>query len=136
MKKLFLDTNILIDILLERCDYKEGSVIMSMGKEEGYEICVSVLTMANLAYILRKTLKGEALYTAIENITQSVTVLSLTSADFEHAVRLRSNDFEDALQYYCAQANMCDAIITRNKKDFLFSSLPVFSPIEYIEKKM
>jgi predicted nucleic acid-binding protein len=42
-------------------------------------------------------------------------------------------DFEDAIQYYCAEANSMNAIITRNEKDFRNSKLPVYSPKKFLE---
>ena len=42
-------------------------------------------------------------------------------------------DFEDMLQYVCAKEHGCDAIITRNKKDFIFSTLPLYTPTEFLQ---
>lgn len=128
MKRIFIDTNILIDLLLKREGYTAAANILTIREEK----IVSVLTMANIAYILRKTLKGDSLYAALEKLSNLVSVESLTTKDYQDALNLKAVDFEDALQYFCAYSSGCDVIITRNKKDFTFSRLPVLSPDEYL----
>lgn len=45
-------------------------------------------------------------------------------------------DFEDAIIYFSALNNNIDLIITRNKKDFIKSGLPVLSPEEFLSRFM
>lgn len=92
----------------------------------------SVLTLANVAYILRKSLIGDALYVEMEKIANLLNVADLTKEHFLSALTLKSKDFEDALQYFCACSNDCEIIITRNKKDFSFSAIDVFTPEEFL----
>ena len=130
--KLFIDTNIIVDVLTRRKGYEASSFILSLGNRDGYKLYASVLTMANIVYIMRQVLKGEALYTKLHSLNNIFEVASTTSAHYYSALELKATDFEDALQYFCALSCSCDVIITRNKKDFSFSSLPVMSPEEFI----
>lgn len=88
--------------------------------------------MANVAYILRKKLIGEDLYTEMIKLSKLLNVVSITKDDFAAALELKARDFEDALQYYCARTNNCEIIVTRNKKDFTFSSVAVLTPEEFL----
>lgn len=133
MKKVFIDTNVIIDLLLKREGYETAARILSLGKEAKYSLYVSVLTMANIAYILRKVLRGKQLYDALRKLSSIITVLSITDKDYEAALQLEATDFEDALQYFCACAYGCEIIVTRNEKDFTFSNLMVVSPDNFIE---
>ena len=132
MKKIFIDTNVIIDLLLKRDGYAEAALIMESGKQSIISLHASVLTMANLAYILRKELKGESLYQALRTISSLIHVTTLTDKDFQAAIELKANDFEDALQYFCAFSNNCECIITRNEKDFSFSKIQVLSTKDFL----
>lgn len=88
--------------------------------------------MANLAYILRKSLKGDSFYAEMRKLSCLVNVADTTNNHFLSALDLQAKDFEDALQYYCAISNECDIIVTRNKKDFAFSSISVLTPEELL----
>lgn len=129
MKTYFLDTNVLIDFLAYRKDYKDAAIVLRKAKAKEFKVCTSVLSMANAAYILRKDLKGDALYDTLQ-VLSFIEVVSMTKSDYAQAVALRAKDFEDALQYFAAVSSKCDAIVTRNAKDFPFSKLPVISPAD------
>jgi predicted nucleic acid-binding protein len=75
---------------------------------------------------LSKLIKYKAMVVLLE-LNDKITELALSDESF--------NDFEDALQYYTAIENEIDIIITRNKKDFKNSRLPVLSAKEYLSIK-
>jgi predicted nucleic acid-binding protein len=131
--KFFIDTNVLLDMLLHREDWESAARIMSLSDlSSGIVLSVSVLTMANVAYIARHRFHGKALYDCLEKASESLKVEPMDGDTLKQAISLRANDFEDALQYVCALDSKCDIIVTRNKKDFRFSKLRVLSPDELI----
>ena len=132
MKKIFIDTNIIIDVLMKREGYLSSAKVLALAKNEDESLFVSVLTMANIAYILRKTLKGDRFYKEMAELSDLLNVVDVTKEHFLFALELQAKDFEDALQYYCAISNMCDVLVTRNKKDFCFSSMEVMTPEELL----
>ena len=132
MKKIFIDTNIIIDVLMKREGYLSSAKVLASAKNEDESLFVSVLTMANIAYILRKTLKGDRFYKEMAVLSDLLSVVDVTKEHFLFALELQAKDFEDALQYYCAISNMCDVLVTRNKKDFCFSSMEVMTPEELL----
>ena len=135
MKRIFIDTNVIIDVLMQRDGYLSSARVLALAKNEDTTLFVSVLTMANLAYILRKSLKGDSFYAEMRKLSCLVNVADTTNDHFLSALDLQAKDFEDALQYYCALDNSCDVIITRNKKDFTFSAIPVQTPEEYFDSE-
>lgn len=97
-------------------------------------LCTSVLSMANVAYILRKKLQGDTLYVELGKLSKFVITVGLSAEDYEQALQLKAKDFEDALHYFCALSNECTAIVTRNKKDFKYSTIKVLSPEEFLRE--
>ena len=133
MKKVFLDTNVVLDLILER-EYKhEVAQIFAMCEQSLIVLYVSFLTIANLAYIVRKSRTQRQLRTIIADLKLFVNVLPMTDEQLCCALLVDGRDFEDILQYECAKAFGCDVIVSRNKKDFSFSELQVLTPSEYLE---
>ena len=132
MKRIFIDTNVIIDVLMRREGYLSSARVLALSKEKDIFLFVSVLTMANIAYILRKTLRGNDFYNEMKKLSCLLNVVDTTNGHFLSALELQAKDFEDALQYYCAVSNQCEIIVTRNKKDFNFSSINVLTPEELL----
>ncbi len=135
MKKLFVDTNIVIDLFTRRKPYfKEAERLFSLADRKKIEISVSALTIANVSYILmkhfdtgkvRKVLRKIRLVVKVFPLDDKVIGLALNDDNFK--------DFEDAMQYYTAVENEQDIIITRNSKDYKSSVIPVMSALEFLE---
>lgn len=132
--KIFLDTNILLDFVTERTGVEEACDILQLGEEGRVNLSTSYLTMANTAYVARKGRTREELYAVLAGLTEMMQVLSMDEMQLQQAIEQPVTDFEDMLQYVCARTHNCDAIITRNKKHFAFSQIPVYSPDEFLAK--
>lgn len=132
MKRIFIDTNVVIDVLVQRNGFLSSAKVLALAKRGDVSLFVSVLTMANLAYILRKTLRGDDFYHEMKKLSSLLNVVDITTGQFFSALKLQAKDFEDALQYFCAESNKCEVIVTRNKKDFIFSSIDVKTPEELL----
>ncbi len=131
MKKLFLDTNFIVDYLL-RDDFKPlCREFLTEGICNGRRFYISFLSIANFAYIARK-LPMEQLYSHLATLSELFTIIGHNKKQLNKAIALKASDFEDALQYECAKAAKCDCIITRNQKDFAFSDIPVLSAQEFL----
>ena len=133
MTKVFVDTNIVLDLLQKRMGfYEEAQQLFTLADAKAVELYVSALTIANTHYILSKYLKMEA-----RKVLSKFKVLVeiLPTNDKILSLSLTSNfpDFEDAIQYYTAVENEIGFIITRNKKDFIQSTIPILTAREYLE---
>lgn len=136
MIKAFIDTNVLIDLLLEREGYQDAANILLLQKEQKCTLWLSSLTMVNIAYILRKKFRGVELYSALNKLKVFFNIVDLTSANVESALSLQADDFEDALQYFSAGNVDANVIVTRNEKDFCFSTIKIVSPKCFLKEYM
>ncbi len=132
MKKVFLDTNVILDFVMHRDGENFALDIMQIGEEGKIFLCTSFLSMANVAYVLRK-LPQKDLYRILSLLTTMLSVLPMSKEQFSKALQIENADFEDVLQYVCAKENKCDCIVTSNKKHFEFSEIQVYSPYEFLE---
>ena len=136
MKRLFIDTNIVLDLLAEREPfYVAAAKLFSLADKEEATLIVSSLTFANTNYILTK-MKGAIL---AREILTKFKVLVIVGALTDKIVELSLNDksfkdFEDGLQYYTALEHQADIIITRNLKDFKTSKIPVMTADSYLSE--
>lgn len=131
MKKVFLDTNFIIDYFI-REDYNgDAERLLTFGKDS-MRFYISYLTVANFAYIVRKMPKGTVL-AMIQNMCETFKVTKNTKEQILRNILQNPLDFEDGLQYQAAIDAGCDCIITRNKKDFTFSEIPVMTASEFLE---
>jgi predicted nucleic acid-binding protein len=135
MRKLFLDTNIIIDLLSERQPfYTEAARIFSLADKKEVEISVSALSFATTNYILLQSKKSEEAKQILRKLKLIVQVLSLDDKIVELALNDSDfKDFEDGLQYYTALEYGLDSIITRNLKDFKRSLIPVMTADQYLQ---
>ena len=132
MKRVFLDTNILLDFGLGRNGAEEAEKILALGLAGVIEVCASYLSYANMGFILRHHPKEEV-YDLVTQMREDVLVLSTDAAQLDRGLALYADDFEDALQYQCAKANDCDVIITNNGKDYAeFCELPFMTAKEFL----
>jgi predicted nucleic acid-binding protein len=135
MKRLFVDTNIIIDLLAKREPfYDAAAMLFTLADKQKIRLSVSALTFANTNYILLQSKKPEESRMILRKLNMVVEVLSLDEKIV--GLSLNDNDFhdyEDALQYFTALENGIDAIITKNLKDFKKSKLPVMSAAQFLQ---
>ena len=135
MKRLFIDTNIVIDLLAKREPfYDEAARLFTLADKKKIRLSVSALTFANTNYILLQSKKPDEAKLILRKLKLIVQVLSLD----EKIVALSLNDsyfndYEDALQYYTALENGAEAIITRNLKDFQKAKLLVMTAGQFLK---
>ncbi|WP_439475131.1 type II toxin-antitoxin system VapC family toxin [Algoriphagus formosus] len=134
MTRYFLDTNILLDFLGNRQPFgKYALEIFNKSRMKEWQLWTSDNSILTSYYIISKEI-GEAesrikigqLINYLEiQPTQKAQILQALNSDFK--------DLEDAVQYFCTSSiSKLEGIITRNKKDFKSSQIPVFEPWELI----
>lgn len=135
-ESLFLDTNVVLDLLGERNPhYKPAALIASLSDRNLVTLVVSALTFPTVHYLLSK-FEGERIVRDKILKFRAITHTSdLTDSILEKALGSDFRDFEDALQYHCALQADCDILITRNAKDFRKSRIPVLSAEEYLKSR-
>lgn len=134
MKKLLVDTNIIIDLLAQREKfYEPAAKLFSLADQEKVELYVSSFSFANTHYILNRELKESKVREILRKLKVLVKVISFDSKVLDMALNSDFKDFEEAIQYYSAFESDIDIIITRNLKDFKKSELPVMTGLQFIK---
>ena len=133
MMKLFLDTNVVMDFMAYRTPFVFDALrIFQLGSGSMHQLFASDLTFANVAYLLKKSMTLDELYSKLSILRTYLRVAGMGEEAVDEALRLHHKDFEDALQYFAARQIEADCIITRNKKDFIISDIPVWTPDEFL----
>lgn len=135
MKKLFIDTNIVIDLLSRREPfYEEAANLFSLADKKIIELSISSLTIANTSYTLLRQTNTTSAKEILRKLRLIINILPLDDKIIGIALNDNSfDDFEDGLQYFTAIENNQDIVITRNLKDFKNSNLPVMTARQFLE---
>ena len=137
MKKIFLDANILIDILDDKRPTSSESAkvfeILIRGVEE-FTLFTSCDLLTTVYYFTRKPLGQELALTKIKKLNQIIKVIEFGNVEVNEAIELierneKYTDLEDTIQYVMARKEKCDYIIT-NDKSFASGDVPVLSSAE------
>lgn len=134
MKKIFVDTNILIDLLARREPFfQDASSLFSLADRKLCELSISALTFANTAYVLTKQLGLAKSKQVLRDVQLLVSILPIDAKIIGLALNDDSFvDFENALQYFTALEHGQDLLVTRNKKDYKHAQLPVLNAGEFV----
>jgi predicted nucleic acid-binding protein len=134
MRVLF-DTDVVLDLVLDREPFIEAAAALfklhEQGRIDGY---ISSITPVNVFYLTRKNKGSEGARQAVKELLATLSVCALDRFVLEDAHRLAFTDYEDAVQHATATASNLDAIITRNVDDYKNATLPVFSPIDFLNQ--
>lgn len=133
LKKLFLDTDILLDFLGDRKPFSKFALaIFVRALHKDFEIYTSSNSITIAYYILAKKVPEKQARKLILGVMQRLHIISVTNTILRNAFSSEFKDVEDAVQFYSAlTVENIDCIITRNLKDYAKSTLPVFSSEEY-----
>lgn len=134
MKCVFLDTNAVIDVLLEREEFMDDVFrILSQADRKEIVVYCSTLSIATASYFMeRAKMPHNVLISKLDLFCQICELATVDSSVVKQALQSSFSDFEDALQYYSALNAQADFIITRNGKDFALSKIPVMTASEYL----
>lgn len=134
MKKIFLDSDVILDLLLERTPHHISmAIIMEMAKNKQAVLHTSAVCAVNVHYILRKTHTSEQVKRVLNKFFVYVKIISVESDVILLSLNSDFRDFEDAVQYYSSLKNKLEIILTRNVKDYIEEQIPVLTPAEYIK---
>ena len=133
--RLMIDTNLFLDVLTRREPfYADSKAVLELCESKKVMGFISASSVTDLFYLVRRALHSTDLaYRALGSVLDIAKVLTVTNDDVLNAYLIRAADFEDCLLAVCAKANQCDAIVTRNKKDFLNFGITLLAPGELLD---
>lgn len=135
MKRIFIDTNVVIDFLARRSQFFNSACGVISCSQKGYLILVSSLSFATTSYILaaHHKIPEQAIKNIFANFVNTCRITTVDTVTISDAISSQFTDFEDAMQYSSALHSGADVIISRNKSDFQSSIIPVYEPQEFLD---
>jgi len=132
MTKGFVDTNVILDVLLKRDPFYQDSLkIFRLAEWGEIRACVSASSITDIFYVAKKKLTTPTARTAIDKLLYLFEVVGVDIDDLRGALAIPIDDLEDALQVWCAQKANADTIITRDIDGFKNIDIAVATPAEY-----
>lgn len=134
--KILIDTNVIMDVLAKREPfYTNAKIILNSCDFGDIKGVIAGHSITNLFYILRKYFERDEIRKILLNLCKAFQIESVDRDKIISSLENKTfNDIEDCLQMECAISGNVDYIITRNKKDFLYSSVPCLTPEEFCNK--
>ncbi len=129
--KLFLDTNIFLDLILKREYFEEAVIIFNAIEKDIFEAVILDITLLNIDYVAKKQIKDIREFLTIVN--SIFKVIGASNDMIADALTMENNDLEDNLQYISAKSFNCDLIIT-NDKNFYSEDIITLNSVEFVNK--
>ncbi|MDP4662634.1 MAG: PIN domain-containing protein [Salibacteraceae bacterium] len=132
--KVFVDTNIIIDVVLNRKPFVDHSrLILDAGWANRISLFTSSVSFVNVHYIVEKFTSKEKAMASTIHLNELFEVLNVDQTMIDQSIRIEPYDFEDAVQYFAAKSANCGCIISRDKKGFKQFDLPCMTPKEFLD---
>lgn len=136
MDKLFIDTDVVLDFLLERKPFSDAaSALFTLGDSGIIQLYTSGLVYSNCYYLLRKFFSHQSVMVKLKSLASFVKFVSVDQFAVQEALNSSFNDFEDALQNAAASRSGIIKLITRNSKGYKQSTLSVMTAEEYLASR-
>lgn len=133
MKRVLLDVNVVLDVLLDRAPFADASSAVWAAVEQGQaEGLLSAHAVATLHYLNAKAVGVRMARKTTDALLSVFEVASVDDAVLNAALALSWTDFEDAVTAAAAKRAKCHALVTRNPSDFKGSPIRVLTPSEAV----
>lgn len=131
-KRIFVDTNILLDVLLEREGYYYDALKIWANAENGnIEACIAAISLNNIHYVMRKLKSETTAMIAVKILLRIFKVIPVDADILGLAVDFHDKDFEDDIQLQCALKAKCSQLFTRNPNHYDHSAIAVVPPSSF-----
>lgn len=132
--KLLFDTNIILDVMLLRAPfYRAATQLISEVERKKINGYICATTVTTIYYLISKVKKKKEATQLIKNLLQLFNVTQVNKSILESALHSTFEDFEDSVIHESALRVGLDGIVTRNRKDYRNSSIPIFDPEEILK---
>lgn len=129
--RILFDTNIILDVLLNRKRFVElSSNLVGMVENNTIEGYLCATTITTLDYLIAKTINKKQAKIEIKKLLTIFNIASVNATVIELSVNSKFDDFEDAVQYYSGECCRVEGLVTRNTKDYKNTKLPIYTPDE------
>lgn len=134
MKKVFVDTNILIDLLADRAPFSKFAIaIFDLAGQKKVKLFTSSHAFTTTHYLLKRHIGEKELRSVLLSLLEFIDLIAIDISIIKKSLLSNHKDFEDAIQMVAAgSVSEIDFIVTRNLKDFVTAGIPVLPPDELI----
>lgn len=134
MKNVFVDTNILIDLLADRLPFSKFAIeIFDLAEKKQVRLFTSSHSYATTYYLLKKFVEEKELRALLHSLLDFIDLISIDISIIKKSLLSKHKDFEDAIQIFAANSILdMDFIVTRNLKDFKGAGITALPPDEVI----
>lgn len=133
MTRIFLDTNVILDLLGKRDPFYDSiAKVATLADEKKIKLVSSPISFTTVEYVLAKYESAESVLSKLRKFKIICEVCEVNGETIEKALNSGFADFEDSVQYFSALQSLSSLIITRNGKDFKNSSIPIMTAEEYL----
>jgi predicted nucleic acid-binding protein len=136
LKKIFVDTNIIIDLIADRQPFSRYTIeIFSAAEQKTIKLYTTSHTIATAYYLLKMYVGEKKLRQILNSLLDYITIIPIDIEVLKKSLKSKHKDFEDAIQIYSAyKIEKMDCVVTRNIKDFSLCDIPVFTPQELVDQ--
>ena len=133
MEKLFVDTDIILDIVLKRAPFfADSQKILSLIESNYFSGFTSSLVITNCYYVISSSKDEKTAIKTISKLRAILNVLPFTDKEIGESLNSNIKDFEDGVQYFIAINNNIDNLITRNISDYKDLDINILSPKDFL----
>lgn len=130
-----LDTNVVIDALLERPPWSsDAKPLWQAHREKQLVAYVTATTLTDVFYLSRRQANLEKAWQLVHSVLNQLPIISVGIDELRAAAILEGRDFEDNLQIACATRMQLDAIVTRDATGFTASEILVLTPPQMLRR--
>jgi predicted nucleic acid-binding protein len=135
-EKIFIDSDIILDVLLAReLFYEFSAKIFDLGISKKIELYSTAVVFSNVFYFIRKKYEIEKSKELLKKLRQFINVLPVEGRIVDLALNSKFGDFEDGIQYFASKEHNIPVLITRNGKDYKEKEIIIQTADEYIISK-
>lgn len=134
IRRIFVDTNVMLDLLAWRQPYYEPIArIATLAEMEKLVMVASPISFTTCSYFLTENEGSKSAFEKLRKFKIVCEICNIGAHTIEKALTSSFKDFEDAVQYFNAMESKCEVIITRNPKDFKKSLISVMSADAFLK---
>ena len=132
-RRLLIDVNVILDVAGERPPHSGPSqkILSAIEKKQAHGF-VSAISYPILYYLLQREIGPGDAREYLMLLSKLLSVVSVDRAVLERAMRIRTEDYEDAIQAASAEACKADFIVTRDARGYGASPIKAVAPSEYL----
>ena len=130
MKKFFVDTNVVLDYLMDRKPFSKQAIALFESAELNQtQLCLSSLTYSQIYYLIKKQKNHKDTMRILKTLSRIAPPIDTPAESVLKTLAARFHDFEDGMQYFsCMKQVKVKGLITRNTKDYPRSHVPILTP--------